>query len=350
MSGKIIQEESECCEKREAVLIMDGVFIPSKNEDKCELECPICYNYCAPPRIPRCENGHLICYLCKCKLTSNLCPVCRAEFVPNRPLVAEAVAKLIPFSCKNAARGCSEQFTWKTKQEHEDNCLYRRYFCPVLTCPGEAGSLNQLKHHVNQKHLLGPGQGNLSLYQNVFATFSTFLTPKLNMMATHDFRFFWWEPQMFIHEFACFLMVFREVDGQNNGTYYFWLWMAANQSEVENFRYRICIEDPAPGNSRDPNYRIGSSPAIDKSILLVNYMATPVSLLMSAEDIQEQNLCLKLTDDQVGNLLTANGPNCDSTCTKGCQHLKYSVLVRKMTKSTNNRSVTPIRPVESFQA
>ncbi len=77
-------------------------------------------------RIPRCENGHLICYLCKCKLTSNLCPVCRAEFVPNRPLVAEAVAKLIPFSCKNAARGCSEQFTWKTKQEHEDNCLYRR--------------------------------------------------------------------------------------------------------------------------------------------------------------------------------------------------------------------------------
>ena len=50
MSGKIIQEESECCEKREAVLIMDGVFEPSKNEDKCELECPICYNYCAPPR------------------------------------------------------------------------------------------------------------------------------------------------------------------------------------------------------------------------------------------------------------------------------------------------------------
>ena len=81
-------------------------------------------------------------------------------------------------------------------------------------------------------------------------------------------------------------------------------------------RYRICIEDPAPNNSRDPNYRIGSSPTIDKSILLVNYMATPVSLLMSAEDIQEQNLCLKLTDDQVGRLLTANGPNCDSTCTK----------------------------------
>ena len=50
MSGKIIQEESDCNKKKETVLMTDGVFEPSKNEDECELECPICYNYCAPPR------------------------------------------------------------------------------------------------------------------------------------------------------------------------------------------------------------------------------------------------------------------------------------------------------------
>ena len=78
-------------------------------------------------RIPRCENGHLICYLCKCKLTSSLCPICRAEFVLNRPLVAEAVAKLIPFPCKNAKLGCPQQLPWKTRQKHEEKCSYQRY-------------------------------------------------------------------------------------------------------------------------------------------------------------------------------------------------------------------------------
>ena len=165
-------------------------------------------------RIPRCENGHLICYLCKCKLTSSLCPICRAEFVLNRPLVAEAVAKLIPFPCKNAKLGCPKQLPWKTRQKHEEECSYQRYyliqilvtdengkllyfinnfswfsfFCPLLTCPGAAGSIELLKQHVNQSHKLGPRHGQLSVYKNSFASFSTYLSPKVDMMATQDLR------------------------------------------------------------------------------------------------------------------------------------------------------------------
>ena len=79
-------------------------------------------------------------------------------------------------------------------------------------------------------------------------------------------------------------------------------------------RYRICIEDPTPTTPRDPEYTIGSSPEQDRSILLVDYLSTPVSLQASIQDIQDQNLCLQLDDHDVQRLLSDGGPNCNPGC------------------------------------
>ena len=60
--------------------------------------------------------------------------------------------------------------------------------------------------------------------------------------------------------------------------------MGASRIKTENYRYRICIQDPTSRNPED---------------LLVTYQAKPVSLQTSVHEIQDERLCLVLTDEQV---------------------------------------------------
>ena len=277
------------------------------NEEDNELECPVCYEICRPPWIPRCEYGHLICATCKNKLKISNCPVCRSTFVPVRPLIAEAVSKLIPFPCRNDGKGCSVSLSWKELQRHELCCPYERFCCPLLSCPVEVTRSNLLKH-VTASHNLGLADGRFHVTPDVFS-FVSFLSHK-NMIAV-DETFSFWTPKLFFCKYPLFFVVFRE-----QGSFHFWLWMGANRVETGNYRYRICIQNPASSNPDE---------------LLVTYESRPVSLETSLQEIQEERLCLILTENQV--------EYCQANSQQG---LKYTVQLRGKPRAPNQGTVTPV--------
>ncbi|CAB1437793.1 unnamed protein product [Pleuronectes platessa] len=61
-------------------------------------ECPVCSDSVLPP-ILQCQAGHLLCNLCRQKLSC--CPTCRGPLTPSiRNLAMEKVASTLPFPCK----------------------------------------------------------------------------------------------------------------------------------------------------------------------------------------------------------------------------------------------------------
>ena len=90
-------------------------------------ECPVCFDYVLPP-IYQCDSGHLICTICRPKLTC--CPSCRGPLGSVRNLAMEKVAETVKFPCKYASSGCTLRMLHNEKRSHEEICEYRPYSCP----------------------------------------------------------------------------------------------------------------------------------------------------------------------------------------------------------------------------
>ncbi|XP_034746547.1 E3 ubiquitin-protein ligase Siah2-like isoform X1 [Etheostoma cragini] len=82
-----------------AVSLAAVVGLPGQSPELTALfECPVCFDYVLPP-ILQCQAGHLVCNLCRQKLSC--CPTCRGPLTPSiRNLAMEKVASTLPFPCK----------------------------------------------------------------------------------------------------------------------------------------------------------------------------------------------------------------------------------------------------------
>jgi E3 ubiquitin-protein ligase SIAH1 len=117
------------------------------------LLCPRCKKYLVPP-ISFCEMGHNVCSGCRPELLR--CPECQQPYLKGNNQTLENVVREVSFPCVYKADGCEETFSIHLMQEHEENCPYRPYNCPVILagrirCAWK-GSLLEMERHVLSKH------------------------------------------------------------------------------------------------------------------------------------------------------------------------------------------------------
>ncbi|KAL3321309.1 E3 ubiquitin-protein ligase Siah1 [Cichlidogyrus casuarinus] len=123
----------------------------SKNRELATLfECPVCFDYALPP-ILQCQSGHIVCAICRSKLS--VCPSCRGPLDNIRNLALEKLAMTIEFPCKYSSHGCVEVVHYTKKKIHEDTCEFRPYLCPCLDSSCKwIGPLENVMNHLLVSH------------------------------------------------------------------------------------------------------------------------------------------------------------------------------------------------------
>lgn len=121
-------------------------MIELKNTSLAKLNCKKCQAYlsCGPIRIT--TTGENICGRCNLTLEE--------QCITTRNTAYEELAAEILFPCRYRHQGCNKKFQWNAAPEHEEQCDYRVYDCPVL--PAGAclwkGTNSQLLDHYKREH------------------------------------------------------------------------------------------------------------------------------------------------------------------------------------------------------
>ncbi|XP_023210640.1 E3 ubiquitin-protein ligase SIAH1-like [Centruroides sculpturatus] len=198
--------------------------LPSTITDLASLfECPVCFDYVLPP-ILQCQNGHLVCSVCRQKLTC--CPTCRGSIGNIRNLAMEKVASTVMFPCKYSGSGCRAQLVHTEKPEHEEACEFRPYNCP---CPGASckwqGNLEQVMPHLMQSHK------SITTLQGEDIVF---LATDINLPGAVDWVMM---QSCFGHHFMLVLEKQEKYDGHQQ--FFAIVQLIGSRKQAENFMYRL---------------------------------------------------------------------------------------------------------------
>lgn len=180
-----------------------------------ELECPVCFNYMAPP-ILQCTKGHSICESCRGRLRQ--CPLCASEFAEARNLALEALAARIQYPCTND--GCPAKLTLTNRDYHQKNCGFRKYRCGIDTCSW-TGPPNEIMKHWESKQLgTKPYRANNLCHTKVLSG-----TTFVNLVNANNE----------IYYFKCKIL---------NGMIYFAVQYIGQPEKAESFYYEIEVFKP----------------------------------------------------------------------------------------------------------
>lgn len=110
-----------------------------------KLKCSECGSYlsCAPIMMK--SDGNSVCG--RCELPEEELPGARNK-------VYEEVASVVSFPCRYREEGCSKKLPWDNVKQHEEQCDFRIYECPVIpngTCSW-TGTHSQLLDHYKDDH------------------------------------------------------------------------------------------------------------------------------------------------------------------------------------------------------
>ena len=126
-------------------MTLDGII--------CILECTVCLS--APTETPvyRCDNGHIICHVCRTRLLKDKCPVCRIELGNLRCLTSEKIISDLPINCQFQNQGCKIKLPKEPLRLHEVECVCSMVNCSdiVVTCAMKVPLL-KLSHHIMTTH------------------------------------------------------------------------------------------------------------------------------------------------------------------------------------------------------
>ncbi|KAG0536811.1 hypothetical protein BDA96_03G095000 [Sorghum bicolor] len=95
------------------------------------LDCIICSEPLRPP-IFQCEIGHVLCFVCRGKLRSNLCPTCFQAIGFNCCFAIEQMTDAVKVPCSNSYFGCDEYITYYQKEKHEKTCMHAPCFAQKM--------------------------------------------------------------------------------------------------------------------------------------------------------------------------------------------------------------------------
>ncbi|ODM97373.1 E3 ubiquitin-protein ligase sina [Orchesella cincta] len=113
------------------------------------LECPVCYEFPAPP-IYSCERGHFTCSSCMRFLKS--CSICRARFTIARNYALEAIIEGSYFKCRNAYAGCNKVIKGDKLNSHTMKCLFRSFDCTEPLCSKKNLLPSEYLQHMMRNH------------------------------------------------------------------------------------------------------------------------------------------------------------------------------------------------------
>ena len=114
------------------------------------LECPVCYKIPRNLPISCCEAGHIVCQLCRGRVT--ICPTCRGSLDSNmtNSLAANQIM-LVDHKCKFAFYGCDVKMKLDEIVVHEKTCPERTIICPRSQCKEEVQLRKFTKHATKSK-------------------------------------------------------------------------------------------------------------------------------------------------------------------------------------------------------
>ena len=120
---------------------------------KCILECIVCLVAPNSPPVHRCNNGHIICHVCRPQLTKEKCPVCRIQLGNLRCLTTEKIISDMPINCRFHKQGCTIKLPKEPMKLHEVMCQSSLIRCSeiVVTCTVHVPLL-QLNDHLIKDH------------------------------------------------------------------------------------------------------------------------------------------------------------------------------------------------------
>ena len=120
---------------------------------KSILECTVCLITPNSPPVHRCNNGHIICNICRPQLTKEKCPVCRIQLGSLRCLTSEKIICDMPIDCRFIEQGCELKLPREPMKLHERICSFSVIKCSeiIVTCNVNVPLL-QLASHLMKDH------------------------------------------------------------------------------------------------------------------------------------------------------------------------------------------------------
>ena len=95
-------------------------------ELKDYFECPVCLSVPRRPPIWQCDQGHMICSLCRPQVRA--CPTCRGRYSSEQRLYfAERLLEKIPVACKYSEEGCEVELVPSQMSRHEAQLRLERH-------------------------------------------------------------------------------------------------------------------------------------------------------------------------------------------------------------------------------
>jgi len=261
---------------------VEGEDIFTDNERK-DLECPVCIRVPRKPPIYQCKNGHLLCSDCHSKLT--YCPTCRTRLGKIRSLMFERILSKIQHNCKNFDHGCKVKGLLTTLDEHEKDCTYRFVNCGYLSCKDQV-PIEDVVEHLKTDH-------NLVKFLESEKFEGSFYLHVDSRRAIRHPRAFKLGDKHFLHE--CWL--------REDGQWHVWVYMIGSKKECQKHIYTIKI---ISSNTRET----------------LTYSGPCVSLDMDKETVAEMGRCLTFPNTiaqrlSVDNKLMYEG-EVKSTMKNGC--------------------------------
>lgn len=112
-------------------------------------ECPVCNSSLKRP-VYQCIKGHSVC--CNCKMQLSNCPTCRSIICDTRNYLIENLISNLLYFCSYREKGCEEVEIGDKIIEHEAQCLFRTYFCPLDKKHREELSYDDILEHFQKFH------------------------------------------------------------------------------------------------------------------------------------------------------------------------------------------------------
>ncbi|CAA7030311.1 unnamed protein product [Microthlaspi erraticum] len=191
--------------------------------DLDRLDCPICYQPFTVP-IFQCDNGHVVCGVCRPNLNLDKCPFCALPIGNNRCRAMESILESVTVPCRNAHLGCTKYVPYgREESNHEkEHCKFSQCSCPEaeLEHCKHTGVYNEIYFHYMVYHLLK---------DDCFFTFGE--SKKVRMLIS--------EKSLVLKTLLRSLMFVMQCIREPNGVYVMISFLAPTSPEVEKFSYRL---------------------------------------------------------------------------------------------------------------
>ncbi|XP_050305867.1 uncharacterized protein LOC126743003 isoform X2 [Anthonomus grandis grandis] len=136
----------------------------AENDLDDELKCSNCNGHLAAP-IFYCIDEHNICVTCY--QSKQVCTLCEKEITSNRNLELEKKSVNFIYTCVNRKSGCPKKLSYADILDHEINCTFCVYFCPMEECSFK-GSFKYMVGHLSLIH------SSVKLFQSFIAVFQKY--------------------------------------------------------------------------------------------------------------------------------------------------------------------------------